>query len=351
MQGVDPHEVNRKQHQDDDRHKEQPKRHRNGHGNQELCLETLVEHQRCESSDRGHRSEQNGAETAHARFPNGLSHLLSLLEVAVERRHKHQGVVDEDADEGNHAQDAEQADLGAQDPVPEADANESKGNQPEDRHTLQRRAERQDDDEQHERKNEWHDRRNAVLRLGLLAVLAFVTGPNRGILGEDAWHHVGLNVGIGIRCADARAGQIRTHLHLPLSVQAIDGGDAAFLAHFCKLLQGHEAPVRSANAVPLQVAHGAAIGVVKTHPNTNFITSTLQSLDLTPKETLPYLRQQGGPGHAKLEGAWFGLDFQLAQPPLVVVGDVFQVLALKHGLLQFVRRCRQRPQIRAQQRH
>ena len=289
MQGVDPREVNREQHQDDDRHEKQAKRHRNRHGNEELCLETLVQHQRRQAGHRRDGRQKNRTETAHARLPNGLPHLLPFLQIAVEGRDKHKGVVHEDANQGNHAQDAEEADLGVEGPVAEADANQPKRNQTEDRDTLQRGAEGQDDDEQHQGKNEWHDRRDAFLGFGLLAVLALVTGPDGGILGQDARHHIRLDVGIGVRGTHVGTRQIRADLHLPLAVQSVDGRDAALLADFRKLFQRDKAAVGGSNAVPLEVAHRAAVLVIQAHPHAHFVAAALQTLHLAPEEALPHL--------------------------------------------------------------
>ena len=232
----------------------------------------------------------------------------------------------------------------------EADANQPKRNQPKDRNALQRGTERQDDDEQHQGKNEWHDRGDAFLGFGLLAVLALVTGPDGGILGEDVGHHIRLDVGIGIRRTHVGTRQIRAHLHLPLAVQSVDGRDAALLTDFRKLFQRNKAAIGSANAVPLEVAHRAAVLVVEAHPHAHLVAAALQTLHFAPEEALPHLRQQRSPGHAQLECPRLGHDLQLPQSLLVVVRDVFQIFPLKHGRLEILRGRGQRAQIRAQQR-
>ena len=181
--------------------------------------------------------------------------------------------------------------------------------------------------------------------------MAFVAGPNRGILGQNARNHIRLDVGVGIRGADVGTRQICTHLHLPFAVETVDGRDASLLADFGQLFKGHEAAVRRPDSVPLEVTHGAPVGVVKPHPDSDFVPASLQALDLAPEKSLTHLRQQRRSRHPQLERALLGHDFEFPQAALVVVRDIFEVLPLQHGLFQFVRGRRQRLEVGPQQRH
>ena len=230
----------------------------------------------------------------------------------------------------------------------QADSDQTEGNEAKHRHPLQRRTERQDDDEQHRDKNERHHCGDALLGFGLFAVLTFVTRPDGWVLRKDGRHNIGLQVGIRVARADVGTREVCTHLNLALAIQAVDGRDAALFADVREFFQWHEAPVWRSDSVPLEVAHGTAVLIVQTHPNPHLVTAPLQPLHLASKKPLTHLRQQRRPRHPELIGPRLGCDLQLPQATLVVVRDVLQILALKHGRLELVRGVRQGVQICAQ---
>ena len=348
---VDPHQVDGQKHQNHHRDEQQPERDGDGHGNEELRLETLVEHEGRQARDRGDGGQQDGPESAHASFPNRVVHGHALFEVAVVGGDKHQGVVHQNANEGNHAEDAEQADLGSQQPMAEADADHAKWNEAKHRKALQRRAERQDDDEQHQRENQRHDGLDAHLGLGLFAVLSFVTRADGGVFGQDAGDDVGLQICIRIAGADVGAREVRADLHLALSVQAVDRGDALHLPHLGQFLQRHKSPGRGPDPVASKVAQGASVGLGEAHPHANFVPTSLEALHLIAEEPLTDLKHQIPGCEAKLLDPGFGQHIQFLQSALVVVGDVFQILTLHHRRFQFFRGRLECVQVVAEQRH
>ena len=336
VQRIDPKEINREQNQNHNRDEEQTKSHRDRHGDQELRLKTLVEHQRCQTCHCGDRSQQDGTKTAHSRFPYRLTHLQTIPQIVVECRHKDKCVVHQNAHQGNATQETEQANLGPQKPMAQADPNQSKGNEAKHCDPLQGASEGQNDDEEHQCKNERHDGLDAGLALGLFPVLSLVTGTDGWVFGQDLGKDIVLDVCIGIACTDTRSRQVGTHLNLTFSIQSVDGGDALHLPHVCHLFQRHQIAIRGPYSVAHQVAQGCTVLFCQAHPNPNLVSPTLKPLDLTPKETLAHLRHDVGGGQPQLTGTRMGQNLQLLQSTLVVVGDIFQVFSQHHGRLQFL---------------
>ena len=165
--------------------------------------------------------------------------------------------------------------------------------------------------------------------------MAFVTRADGRVLGQNLGNDVFFDVRIGVTGADVGASEVCADLDFTGTVQAVDGCDAKNFPDVGQFFKRDEASIGRTNAIPLEVAHRAAVFVGKADPNPHFVPTALKSLDFTSEETLAHLRKQRRRRHAELVSSGLGNDFQFLQAALVVVGDVLQVVPLEHGILDF----------------
>ncbi len=100
----------------------------------------------------------------------------TIFDQAIVSSHKHQRIVDQDADQGDDTQEGEQADGQIHQPMSPAHADEAEGDEQKDHHRLGDGAESERDDEKHQRQHHRADELDRRGRLLLLAVLAFEQG-------------------------------------------------------------------------------------------------------------------------------------------------------------------------------
>ena len=106
--------------------------------------------------------------------------------------------------------------------MPPGHSDESEGDQQKYRDGLADRAEGKGDGKEHQQQNDGDDPLHGLLRLLLLAILAFVQGGHRRKFGQDARHDLVFQVGGQIAHRHVVFSDVGLHFDLALAVEVVD---------------------------------------------------------------------------------------------------------------------------------
>src|SRR5690606_31863847 len=208
----------------------------------------------------------------------------ALLHVGIEGADEHEGVVHHHADQGDHAEEAEEAHLHAVDPMPPADADEAERYAEQHREHLPEAAQRDHDHREHDDEREGKHPGGARSHLAALLALPLEAVAQARIAGEHGLEHFLRHHALRIRGALRAAGQVGLHAHFAFAIEVIDRPDAALDAVAHELAERELPTIGGADAHVLQIAQGGPGVLGVAHPDLHLILTALHALRLQAEE-------------------------------------------------------------------
>ncbi len=272
-----------------------------GQRDEDLGLEAFFQQEGGEAGDGADGGEEDGPEAFPSRLFGGLGYGDALGAGVADEVDEQDGVVDDDAEQGGHADDAGQGEVEAQGQVPEYDADEGGGDDEHDGDGGQVAAELQGQEHVDDDEPEQDVAADGCAGLGPFFALALYFEAQVRVAFQQSWDEFRSGQGQEFLGIGEVAVDVSLDADGALTINAVDAGPAAYFFEVGDYGEGDEGPVATDDGEPFQAFGSDAVG--GRQPQVDFV-------GFRPHGKFVYLDALEGPAH--LIGYGLGVESQHA---------------------------------------